>query len=122
MKFSQELHLKRATNAAGEFTALAWAFGEPDRTGDVILPGAFIESLAAYEKNGNLPPLLWQHDHKEPVGSWLELKETAEGLTGTGKVEISITKGADAYALLKSGGSAGDQPGISSRKPPRRCQ
>jgi HK97 family phage prohead protease len=103
MKFSQELHLKRANVETGEFSAVAWAFGEPDRQGDIIDKGAFVASLAQYAKNGNLPPLLWQHDHNEPVGSWLELKETAEGLEGAGRVSLETTKGRDVYPLLKSG-------------------
>ncbi len=103
MKLTQELHLKRANVETGEFTAVAWAFGEPDRQGDIIDKGAFADSLARYAKNSNLPPLLWQHDHKEPVGSWLELKETDEGLEGTGKVLLDTAKGREVYPLLKSG-------------------
>ena len=102
MKLTQELHIKRLDSKTGEFTAVAWAFGEPDRQGDVIDKGAFSKSLAQYAKNGNLPPLLWQHDHKEPVGSWLELKETEQGLEGTGRVSLETTKGREVYPLLKS--------------------
>ena len=102
MKFTQNLHLKRADVDTGEFTAVAWAFGEPDRQGDIIDKGAFSDSLSKYTKNGNLPPLLWQHDHSEPVGHWIELKETDEGLEGTGKVLLDTDKGRDAYPLLKS--------------------
>lgn len=103
MKLTQDLHLKRVNSDTGEFTAVAWAFGEPDRQGDVIDKGAFAASLARYAKNGNLPPLLWQHDHKEPVGSWLELAETEQGLEGTGRVSLDTTKGREVYPLLKSG-------------------
>lgn len=116
MQLTQDLHVKRADAATGEFTAVAWAFGEADRQGDIIDPGAFASSLARYAKNGNLPPLLWQHDHSAPIGAWLELKETAEGLEGTGRVSLETERGREIYPLLKSGAlslSIGFQSGPS---------
>lgn len=103
MNLTQELHIKRLDSKTGEFTAIAWAFGQPDRQGDIIDNGAFTKSLEQYAKNGNLPPLLWQHDHKAPIGNWLELKETEHGLEGTGRVSLDTAQGREAYPLLKSG-------------------
>ena len=45
--------------------------------------------------------MLWGHDHKEPVGKWLTLKEDATGLQVTGRLTLGTRRGAEAYALLQ---------------------
>ena len=97
------LHLK-SLGDAGEFVAVAWDFNQVDRQGDVILPGAFAESLSSHASQGSMPAMLWQHKHDEPVGSWISLEERKDGLEAHGKLELSIQKAAEAYPLLKSKG------------------
>src|SRR5690554_2944946 len=94
----------KALDDAGTITAMAWPYGAPDRTGDVILPGAFAKSLEGYRERDSMPPMLWQHKHDEPVGYWLELEDTPAGLAARGKIEMAVAKGADAYALAKNKG------------------
>ena len=57
------------------FEGLASTFGNVDLGGDVVLPGAFRESLLK-----RMPIILWQHDRWEPIGVPEIAEETAEGL------------------------------------------
>lgn len=49
-----------------------------------------------------MPAMLWQHKGDEPIGAWLGLEDTGRGLEAHGKLELSIPRAAEAYALLKS--------------------
>jgi HK97 family phage prohead protease len=49
-----------------------------DEGGDVVLAGAFAETL----RRNPTPVLLWSHRQDEPIGKAAELKETAQGLWG----------------------------------------
>lgn len=65
---------------------------------DVVLPGAFQKSLG----NGRPVRFLYQHDHRQPIGKALELKEDERGLFG--RFAISKTAlGADVRTLLRDG-------------------
>ena len=103
MKLTLDLPMQlKGLGNAGEFTAVAWDYGKADRHGDVILPGAFEKSLTDHSKLGSMPAMLWQHKGDEPIGAWLGIEDTANGLEAHGKLELSIPRAAEAYALLKS--------------------
>ena len=53
----------------------AAVFGNVDSFGDIIEKGAFANTL-----QGSFPPLLWQHNRDEPIGSTVALVETDHGL------------------------------------------
>lgn len=57
------------------FEGLASTFGNLDLVDDIVMPGAFKESI---EKQ--LPVVLWQHNSHEPIGMPVEIRETIEGL------------------------------------------
>jgi HK97 family phage prohead protease len=56
------------------FAGYAAVFGKRDSGGDVILPGAFAETLAARKAAGVRLPLLWQHRTGQRIG-WVEVAE-----------------------------------------------
>lgn len=58
------------------FSGHAAVFGNVDRVNDVILPGAFAESLLT----GRKVRLLWNHDPNAVIGLVDELKEDDKGL------------------------------------------
>ncbi len=66
----------------GTFSGYGSVFNNVDKGGDVVAPGAFAKSLAAWKKSGRTVPVLWQHDPGEPIGHWPELKEDDHGLFG----------------------------------------
>lgn len=93
-----------ATERLGEFVGLASTFGgEPDSYGDIIAPGAFFQSLAKHAAAGTRPALLWQHDHKNPIGVWSDLQETDSGLLATGRLTLDVPQAKSAHALMKDG-------------------
>lgn len=57
------------------FEGLASTFGNIDSVDDIMVKGAFVESLAEIT-----PIALWQHDRREPIGMPEEIKETEGGL------------------------------------------
>lgn len=57
------------------FEGLASTFGNLDLVGDIIMPGAFKESIKK-----QLPVVLWQHNTDEPIGMPIEIREVKEGL------------------------------------------
>jgi HK97 family phage prohead protease len=72
------------------FKGLASTFGNVDFGGDIVQPGAFAKTIRELRSNArpipDLPeekrllPILWQHNIREPIGSFVKLKETNEGL------------------------------------------
>lgn len=86
----------------GLFEGYASVFNITDSVGDRILPGAFAKSLAEWRAKGQLPPMLWQHDQKKPIGKWLEMTEDGHGLFVSGSLFIEdIPKAREALRLLK---------------------
>ncbi|MCH7953732.1 MAG: HK97 family phage prohead protease, partial [Chloroflexi bacterium] len=91
----------KAVDDAGTFSGLASTFGPPaDSFGDVIAAGAFKKTLAEHKANGTNPLLLWSHDTAEPIGKWLNIKETGDGLAVTGKLTLGVQKAKELHALL----------------------
>ena len=83
----------------GVFEGLASTFGNRDRVGDVIAPGAFRASLARPERI----KMLWQHDSRAPIGIWEQLAETAHGLAVKGRLVLEVQRAREALALLRAG-------------------
>ena len=89
--------LKSRGDDGWSFTGYCSTFGNVDEGGDVVLRGAFVNTLAH-----RVPRLLWQHDMSEPIGKVLGLSEDDRGLHGEFKLSRT-TRGHDAYQLLKDG-------------------
>lgn len=69
---------------AGEFEAIVAVFGNVDSYGDIIVPGAFADEVAARKATGADPlPVIWSHQWNDPdshIGTVLDLAEVeAEG-------------------------------------------
>lgn len=72
--------------------------GNVDSGGDVVMPGAFAESL----KSGRKVKMLWNHNSDEPCGVWAEIVEDEKGLRVSGIIS-ETARGRDIIALLKDG-------------------
>jgi HK97 family phage prohead protease len=104
-------------SGTGVFTGYASLFNVADQSGDVILPGAFHASLM--RRPAEDIRMLFQHDPAEPIGTWLEVRETPKGLAVRGRLNQSVQRGRELLALLESGGIDGLSIGfktVSSRK------
>ena len=93
-----ELDELKARDDGWTFSGYASTFGNVDEGGDVVLRGAFNNSL----RERPSPRLLWQHDLSEPIGRVLSLREDARGLFGEFKISRTA-RGQDVYVLLKDG-------------------
>lgn len=89
---------KREPDADGEFSGYASVFGIVDQGMDVVEMGAFAKSL-----HKRKPKMLWQHDAKQVIGVWDEVKEDERGLFVKGRLLKEIQQGKEAMSLLSSG-------------------
>lgn len=80
-------------------------FGNVDKYNDIIEQGAFRNNLL--EKSANEVKMLWQHNSREPIGVWDEIREDSKGLYCKGHILIDTTKGSDVYKMLKGGAISG---------------
>lgn len=81
--------------------------GKPDVHGDIVVQGAFSNTLAAGGRNGTGIAMLWVHRSDEPIGNWLELAEDKKGLRVVGQLIREVPTGDKAYHLLKKGAIKG---------------
>lgn len=92
--------------AEGQFVAIVSVFGNEDSVGDVVVPGAFADTLADWAAKGDPIPVLWSHDWSDPfshIGVVMDAKETDQGLEVTGQIEDLDTNptAQQVYRLLK---------------------
>lgn len=101
-RLSVALELKE-TSEDGTFKGYGSVFGVKDSNRDTVEKGAFLESLSRWNSKGMLPPMLWQHDMKNPIGRYNVMREDESGLYVEGKFSLGVEKAREAYALLKDG-------------------
>jgi HK97 family phage prohead protease len=94
------LDLKRV-ESDGTFTGYASLFHTEDLGHDIVLPGAFRDSLARRGATG--VKLLYQHNPAEPIGVWESLKEDARGLYARGRLMLAVTRAREVLALMRAG-------------------
>jgi HK97 family phage prohead protease len=97
----------KALDDAGTFEGYASTFGNVDNGGDKVMPGAFVEGLAAARRNGRTVKMLWQHDPDQPIGVWDDMAEDAKGLRVKGRLVLEVPKAREAHALAKAGALGG---------------
>lgn len=109
----------------GSFEGYGSTFnGAPDSYGDVILPGAFAESLVKHKREGTMPLLLWGHQANEiPIGNWVDMAEDGKGLWGKGQIDLDDPVGQRVHKALKRKSVRGLSIGyetITSKTDPKR--
>ena len=89
---------------AGVFEAVVSVFGNRDSYGDVVVKGAFADTLAEWESKGDPIPVYWSHRMDDPdfnIGHVLEASETDQGLQVKAQLDLDSPKAAQVYRLLK---------------------
>jgi HK97 family phage prohead protease len=89
---------------SGQFTAYASVFGNKDSYGDVVVKGAFTDTLAEWKASGDPIPVIWSHMSHDPdyhIGVVVEAAEDDNGLLFTGQLDMDEPKAAKIYRLLK---------------------
>lgn len=95
------------TDTSMTFSGYGAVFNNTDSYGDVIVKGAFKNSVKLAKKNGSWPAMLSQHggwgvasDDFTPIGIWTDISEDEHGLKVEGKLADTV-RGQEAYKLLK---------------------
>jgi len=90
--------LKFDKESDGTFSGYASVFNGLDAVMDVILPGAFKDTL----KNDRAPTMFVNHDSFQvPVGDWIELSEDDHGLLVKGRIDLNHKDGPTVFSALK---------------------
>jgi len=85
----------------GTVEGYASLFGEADQARDMVMPGAFTQTLKA--RGIRRIPMLFQHDPAEPVGVWLELREDFRGLYARGRLIPDVMRARELLSLVRHG-------------------
>ena len=97
----------KADGESGEFTAIVSTFGNVDRVGDRIMPGAWTKTLKQWEKSGDPIPIILAHQWDDPmahigIANPTDVKQVAQGLQVTGKLDVDDNPVAkQVYKLMK---------------------
>ncbi|CAL8967533.1 hypothetical protein RHODGE_RHODGE_00444 [Rhodoplanes serenus] len=88
-------------DADGVVEGYASLFGEVDQARDMVMPGAFAQTLRT--RGLRRIPMLFQHDPAEPIGIWLELVEDFRGLKARGRLIPDVARAREVLALVRAG-------------------
>lgn len=99
--FGRAIEVKEIEDS-GSFVGYGSIFNEIDSYRDQVAPGAFKKSLKS-----KTPKLLWQHDSREPIGVYKEVKEDDKGLFVHGQLDLGVQRAREAHSLLRSGAVEG---------------
>lgn len=93
----------------GQFRAVVAVFDEVDSYGDVVVRGAFAETLNEWADRGDEIPVIWSHDWADPfshIGTVKSATETDRGLEIVGEIpqddRDTNPRAAQVYKLLKA--------------------
>lgn len=89
----------------GKFTAVVSTFNVVDSQGDVMLPGAFDDSISKF-RAGKTIPILFSHNWDDPnanVGVITDMRQTDTCLEIDGQLDLSSPTGLQCFKLLKDG-------------------
>ena len=106
-KFGLPIEIKRGPGASSRIAGYASVFNVVDHGRDVVMPGAFAETLAKHRRDGTAPVMLWSHNMDEPIGVWEKFAEDAKGLHVEGRLLPSVRRGAEAIELIDAGATSG---------------
>lgn len=100
--------------ADGTFDGYASLFNREDLGRDIVLPGAFRDTLEHRGARGI--KLLFQHDANQPIGVWDTLEEDGRGLYVRGRLMREVAKAREVMALMRAGALDGLSIGFRTVK------
>jgi HK97 family phage prohead protease len=107
------VEMKEVTET-GEFEGYASVFNNTDHGGDIVMPGAFKDSLSV------CPPekvrMLFHHDPREVIGKFMEMREDSTGLFVKGRLFQTVQRGKEVHELMKEGAIEGMSIGYRTRE------
>lgn len=104
----RDFDLSVKADGAGQFTGYGSVFGVMDSYREIVVPGAFGESLAEIKRKGRPVPVLYQHRAGEPIGIFDQLAEDGTGLKVVGQLAVGkVARADEAFALMEMGAISG---------------
>lgn len=104
---TMQIDVKAIDLEEGQFEGYAAVFGNKDSYGDVIVPGAFADTLSSdYGVEGKGVPVYWCHDFKDPfknIGTTITAKEDTRGLRVRVQLDLDTQNAKQTLKLLKEG-------------------
>lgn len=92
----------------GRFKGWGSTFGgAPDSHGDIVVKGAFKDTIAQGGRNKNGIAMLYQHNPSEPIGIWEKLEELDQGLYVEGQLILEVQRARETLALMRKGAIKG---------------
>lgn len=108
VKYITSLFEIKSVEESGIFEGYGSVFNLVDHSKDVVVKGAFEKSLESWKQKGQMPPILWQHDSRNPIGVYEKVYEDSVGLFVRGQLLIDdVQQAKEAYALMKAGALSG---------------
>lgn len=126
--FRCPLEVKAAADGdePGTFEGYGSVYNVLDSYGDIVVKGAFEDTLKAWKAKGKLPPMLLQHGggmfggsalDAVPIGKWEEMREDDTGLFVKGRLlAMDTDRGRTIYAAAKDGGLDGLSIGFTPKQ------
>ncbi|WNM27546.1 HK97 family phage prohead protease [Demequina capsici] len=90
----------------GTFIAIVSVFGNEDYDGDIVVAGAFADSIKKWADSDRRLPVLWSHQFSDVdsiLGYYSEASETDVGLKLKGHLDMNHQRSARVYELMKQG-------------------
>src|SRR6266404_8269808 len=104
----------------GVFEGYASVFNREDDGGDLILPGAFKQTLSEYDHANDMPKMLLNHggmggflsspapEDLMPIGKWTSMSEDSHGLQAKGRIiNLDTESGKRIYGAMKENALSG---------------
>ena len=98
----------------GMFEGYASLFNREDLGHDIVLPGAFRDTLTDRGMSG--VKMLFQHDPSEPIGVWSEIREDKTGLFVRGQLMPDVARAKEILSLMRAGALDGLSIGFRTLK------
>lgn len=89
----------------GTFEGYASTFGNADRVDDIIVKGAFVDTLKSHQDRNRQIRMLSQHDRHNLIGGFpsQDAFEDERGLFVKGNINLDTQRGRENFALMKQG-------------------
>lgn len=101
----------------GKFAGYGSVFDVIDQGDDVVIKGAFTETLKELEASGQKLPVLWQHKSDSPIGVYDVIREDEKGLYVEGRLLVNdVQLAKEAYALMAAGAVTGLSIGYGTQR------
>jgi len=103
VKSAYQFHFKAEdVQDDGTFKGYGSVFHNVDSYDDIVMPGAFVESLEEHQQKGTAPKMLLQHNPEDVIGVWEEIREDDKGLYVHGRLLMDLQIARDTHVRLKN--------------------